>query len=220
VPPILDLSRVKRAYTVSDADALEHARLLLRKEGVLAGSSTGVLLAAALRYCREQTQPKRVCTLVCDSGNKYLSKQFNDAWMADRGFLARPRTGGLEDLVTRRHADRAVVTVGPDDTLLTALSRMKAHDVSQLPVLDGTVVVGMLDESDLLLAGLKDPAHLKARVQDVMSTRLETLETTASLDDALKLLDQGFVPIVLRQGVFIGLLTRMDVLGYLRQRVR
>ena len=85
IPPMVDLSRVRKAYTVTDAESLNTGRELLLKEGVLAGSSTGTLLAAALRYCREQTTPKRVVTFVCDSGNKYLSKMFNDYWMADQG---------------------------------------------------------------------------------------------------------------------------------------
>ena len=87
VPPIADLSRVRTAYKISDAESLSTARALLQREGILAGSSSGTLVAAALRYCREQSTPKRVVTLVCDSGNKYLSKMFNDFWMADRGFL-------------------------------------------------------------------------------------------------------------------------------------
>ena len=87
IPPIADLSRVKAAYSISDAESLNTARELLKKEGILGGSSSGTLVAAALRYCREQTTPKRVVTFVCDSGNKYLSKMFNDYWMADQGFL-------------------------------------------------------------------------------------------------------------------------------------
>jgi cystathionine beta-synthase len=75
---------VKKAYEISDEESFSAARLLLREEGILAGSSTGTLLAAALKYCREQTEPKRVITLACDSGNKYLSKMFNDEWLAEK----------------------------------------------------------------------------------------------------------------------------------------
>src|SRR5512136_244388 len=130
LPPICDLSRVRRAYSIPDRESLETARALLRRAGILAGSSSGTLLAAALRYCREQDRPKRVCTLVCDSGNKYLSKMFDDLWMLDQGLSSRAEVGDLTDLVTRRFADRAVVTVAPTDPLLVALNRMKANDVS------------------------------------------------------------------------------------------
>lgn len=85
LPPILDLSRVRRAYTIGDAESFATARRLLRREGILAGSSTGCLLAAALRYCREQSEPRRVLTFACDTGNKYLSKFYDDAWLAAQG---------------------------------------------------------------------------------------------------------------------------------------
>ena len=100
IPPIADLSRVKTGYSIDDATSLGMARELLLKEGILGGSSTGTLLAAALRYCHEQTTPKRVVSFVCDSGNKYLSKQFNDYWMFDQGLLGRPEEGNLLDGVT------------------------------------------------------------------------------------------------------------------------
>jgi cystathionine beta-synthase len=89
LPPIADLSRVAKAYTITDSESLSTARRLLRLEGVLAGSSTGTLLAAALRYCLESREPKRVVTFVCDTGNKYFSKMYDDGWMAEHGFGPR-----------------------------------------------------------------------------------------------------------------------------------
>jgi cystathionine beta-synthase len=218
VPPIADLSRVRKAYRIPDRESLETARDLLRKEGILAGSSTGTLLAAALRYCREQDRPRRVCTLVCDSGNKYLSKMFDDLWMIDQGLSDRPLVGDLTDLVTHRFADRAVVTVGPGDPLLVALNRMKANDVSQLPVVDGGRIVGIVDESDLLVAALDDERRLRSPVRDVMTTRLETVTPATPLHELPSLFAAGLVPIVMDGDAFVGLVTRMDVLGYLRRR--
>lgn len=86
VPELADLSRVGKAYTVTDAESFSAARELLRREGVLGGSSTGTLLAAALRYCRESDRPRRVVSFVCDTGNKYLSKMYSDEWLSERGF--------------------------------------------------------------------------------------------------------------------------------------
>jgi cystathionine beta-synthase len=220
VPPIADLSRVKKAYRISDRESLDTARELLRAEGILAGSSSGTLLAAALRYCREQDRPRRVCTLVCDSGNKYLSKMFDDLWMVDQGLSRRARVGDLTDLVTRRFAERAVVTVGPGDTLLVALNRMKSHDVSQLPVLQGERIVGIVDESDLLLAAMGDPGRLSRPVREVMASRLETVAPSTPLEALAPLFADGLVPIVMDGDRFVGLVTRMDVLGHLRQRQR
>jgi cystathionine beta-synthase len=219
LPPIADLSRVRRAYTISDRESMETARMLLRAAGILAGSSSGTLLAAALRYCREQSSPKRVCTLVCDSGNKYLSKMFNDFWMADQGFSDRKPTGDLRDLVSRRHADRAVITVVPGDTLLAALGKMKLYDVSQLPVLEGGRVIGIVDESDLLLAASAEESSLRGPVREVMTTRLRTVPVSMTLRELLPVFDEGVVPLVVDGDEFVGLVTRMDILNHLRRRL-
>jgi cystathionine beta-synthase len=220
VPPNCDLSLVSEALTVSDAEALATARELLRKEGILGGSSTGTLLAGALRWCRAQTEPRRVVTLVCDSGNKYLSKMFNDFWMIDQGFIQRERMGDLRDLISRRHAERATVTVAPDDTLMTAYSRMKLYDVSQLPVLQGGEVVGIIDESDLLLAVYDNEAAFREPVRSAMTARLETVDSRTSLESLLPIFAQGHVAIVKHEGAFAGLITRIDLVNHLRRRLK
>jgi cystathionine beta-synthase len=89
IPPIADFSMTKKAYTISDEESFSTARSILRKEGILAGSSSGTLIAAAIKYCKEQTQPKNVVTFVCDSGNKYLTKMYDDSWMMEKGFLTQ-----------------------------------------------------------------------------------------------------------------------------------
>ncbi|HEU4532555.1 MAG TPA: cystathionine beta-synthase [Polyangiaceae bacterium] len=220
VPDVCDLSRVKRAYSIPDRESLETARELLRCEGILGGSSTGTLVAAALRYCREQSSPRRVCTLVCDSGNKYLSKMFNDFWMADQGFSRREHYGDLRDVIARRFSDRDVVTVKPDDALLVAYARMKLYDVSQLPVVEGRRIVGLVDESDLLLAAVEDESRFRRPVREVMSTRLRTVTPTTPVRELMPLFDAGLVPIVVEGDEFFGLVTRIDLLNYLRRKLR
>jgi cystathionine beta-synthase len=218
VPAICDLSRVGRSYTIPDEESLITARDLLRHEGVLAGSSTGMLVAAALRYCREQRAPKRVVTFVCDSGNKYLSKMYNDYWMRDQGFLRGEAHGDLRDVIARKEG--AVVSVAPDDTLLVAYSRMKLYDVSQLPVLEGDKIVGILDESDVLLTIHDDESAFRRPVRDSMTEKLVTVQRDAPLSSLFTLLDRGLVAIVCDGPAFLGLITRIDILNYLRRRMR
>jgi cystathionine beta-synthase len=177
-------------------------------------------VAAALRYCREQREPKRVVTLVCDSGNKYLSKMFNDYWMADQGFLHATPRGDLRDLIARQHEAGAVVTVQPDDTLLTAHSRMKLYDLSQLPVLEDGRIVGLLDESDLLFAVSRDDTAFRDPARGYMTSRLETVSPDAALESLLPIFDRGLVAIVVEGDRFLGLITRFDVLNYLRRKRR
>jgi len=219
VPAVADLSRVKRAITVSDADSFKMCRDLLRKSGIFAGSSSGTLVFAALEYCRAQTSPKRVITFICDSGNKYLSKMFNDYWMLDQGYIQRPQTGDLRDLITRRYEEGAVITVSPADTLLTAFQRMRMADVSQVPVIENGKAVGILDESDLLVAVHANPDRFRESVVTAMTSRLHTLPPNASLETALKVLDSGMVPLIANGDAFYGLITRTDALNYLRRRL-
>ena len=131
LPPVCDLSPVKTAYTISDKEAFDVVRDLLAREGILAGSSTGTLLAAALRYCRAQTEPKTVVTFVCDSGNKYLSKVFNDFWMADNGFMDLGFRGDLRDLITRKHSEGHTIAVAPGASVGNVYRQMKLYDISQ-----------------------------------------------------------------------------------------
>jgi cystathionine beta-synthase len=219
IPPICDLSRVKAAYEISDAESFHTAREVLSKEGILGGSSTGTLVAAALRYCREQTSPKRVVTFVCDSGNKYLTKMYNDFWMFEQGLLERPVQGNLLDLIVRRYSEGSAVTVKPGDSLLHAYRRMKLFDVSQLPVMDGERVAGILDESDLLMHVHADAARFKDTVSTAMVTSVDTLAPDAPVSDLIPVFSRDHVAVVADRGRFIGLITKIDLLNYLRKQL-
>ena len=217
LPPIADLSRVKHAYSISDAESLETVRKLLRDEQILAGSSSGTLVAAAVRYCREQTEPKSVVTFICDTGNKYLSKVFNDNWMADQGLVRKPRSGDLRDLISRPFESNAVVYVSPEDTLNVAYTRMRLYDVSQLPVLQERQLVGIIDESDLLLAAYQNSRAFDGPVRDVMTTKVQTVSHDVPIDALIPIFEKGMVAVVNDAAGFHGLVTRVDVLNFLRK---
>jgi cystathionine beta-synthase len=218
LPSISDFSRVKKAYAITDKESFLTSRQWLEKEGILGGSSTGTLLAAALKYCREQGAPKRVVTLVCDTGNKYISKMYNDYWMLDNGFLDRQPTGDLRDLILRPYAQKDTVVVSPNELLITAYNRMKLYDVSQLPVMDGDAIVGILDESDLLLHVYGDEARFREPVSSAMATKLQVLEVKSPIETLMPVFDAGHVAIVMDGAKFLGLITRIDLLNYLRRR--
>jgi cystathionine beta-synthase len=220
VPPNCELELVRAAYTIPDAESLLTARALLEREGIFAGSSSGTLLAAALRYCREQAHAKRVVTIVPDAGGKYLSKMFNDYWLMDQGIVEREARGDLSDLIARRHAEQATVSIGPDDMLSTALARMKLYDFQQLPVLDGERVVGIIDESDILLAVYGNADRFREPVRAAMTSRLETVSVDATIGALMPIFERGRVAIVVDGDAFLGLITRYDLLNYLRRRVR
>ncbi len=219
VPDTADMSLIDRAYSIPDAEAVATVRELLLKEGILAGSSSGTLIASALRWCREQTEPKRVVTFVCDTGAKYLSKVYNDAWLADQGLGTQALHGDLSDLISRKYENGDVVVAGPDDTLDTAFKRMRGADVSQLPIIQDGRLVGILDESDLVHVMNTDEITRRERfarsVSSAMTRNLDTVQVGESLDALIPLFDRDRVAIVLDGERFVGLITRTDLINHL-----
>jgi cystathionine beta-synthase len=220
IPPVCDLSRVKQAYSIPDAEAFNVCRDLLRQEGIFAGSSSGTLIGAALRYCREQKSEKRVVSLVCDSGNKYLSKVYNEYWMIDQGFIQREQHGDLRDLIARRHKEHAVATISAEETVLAAYQRMKLYDVSQLPVLEDGRIVGIVDEQDILKEVAENPGHFREPVTEAMERDLVTVPPSASIEQLNEIFKRGLVAIVVDGAEFLGLITRIDLLNWLRRKTQ
>jgi cystathionine beta-synthase len=219
LPDICDLSLVGTAYTISDGESFAAARELLRSEGVLAGSSSGTLLAAALRYCREQTEARKVVTFACDTGNKYLSKLYNDFWMEDNGFIVREQTGDLRDLIGRPHGERATITVGPDDILITAHNRLRNAGFSQLPVMEEDRLVGVITEDDIIRFVFGRPQLMTEPVRQAMRTQFLKVDRHTSVDNLVALLHgDSYAAVTDEDGAdFLGLITRSDVLNYLRR---
>jgi cystathionine beta-synthase len=138
--------------------------------------------------------------------------------MDDHGFVDRARSGDLRDVVRRRHSEGAVVTVRPSDALTAAYQAMKLYDVSQLPVVEDGRILGIIDESDLLLAAAEDQGRLQEPVGDFMTTRLTTVPAHTPVKALMPIFDAGLVPIVVDGDEFVGLVTRMDVIHFFRMK--
>ncbi|MGH8373339.1 MAG: pyridoxal-phosphate dependent enzyme [Gammaproteobacteria bacterium] len=216
IPSIADMTLVKTGYTIPDSEAFSTAREILLKEGLLLGSSSGTLIAAALRYCRAQKSPKRVVTLGCDTGNKYLSKLYNDFWMIEQGFIARPRRGDLGDYVGRPYWERATVYVGPSDTLATAHTRLRNNGISQLPVIDGKHFLGAVTEQDIIRTVRDGEGGFTQEVHNAMNTGFPRLDAARGPDDLFSLLEIETAVAIMTGGEFLGLVTRSDLLNRLR----
>ncbi len=219
VPDVADLSIISEAISVSDGDAFVAARELLKHEGVLAGSSTGTLFAAALSWCRRQTEPHTVVTFVCDHGSKYLGRMFNDYWMRDQGFLCDEPARDLRDLIARRHSEHEDYTLSPETPLMQAVKMMRLYDVSQMAVLKDDELQGILDESDVLMAVVGDNAGFNRPVADFMTRRLETVNASDGVEALTPIFRADRVAIVMDGDRYLGLITRIDLISYLRKRM-
>lgn len=219
VPQNFDYKLCDRAYSITDAEAIQTIHELLRQEGIIAGTSSGTLISAALRYCREQNKKKRVVTFVCETGNKYLSRAYNHLWLLDQGFRSRKYEGNLLDMISRRHSEHDAIVVRENDTLEMALKRMKLSKVHQLPVLsDDSKLTGLLEEDHILQAVTKNAHSLNNRVSEHMEESPPTLPKTASAQKVIELLKSAAAVLVADQEGFHGLVTRIDLINFLTRQ--
>jgi len=220
IPDTFEVSLMDDAETVSDKEAFEVLQIILKEEGILGGSSTGTLVAAAAKWCRKQTEHKNVVTFICDTGNKYLSKAFNKAWLHDNNLLETEKFGDLRDLINRRADKGEMISVSPTDTLLVAYNRMRASDISQIPVINNDKLMGLLDEEDLLFTVSKDSEAFSNKVSSHMIEKLDILQFGASEDELLSVLSEGKVAIIYDNETFIGFITKVDLINYYRNKIK
>jgi len=225
-PKTYDPSIVDRIVSVSDRDSFLTARRVTREEGILVGGSTGTAVHAALVVGRELGPEHVVVVLIPDSGRGYISKLYNDDWLADYGFL---RTGGqtVADVLERKTRDiPSLVHVHPDEKVRDTIKLMREYDVSQVAVVKAELplaiaeVVGSVRERALLESVFADDSLLDRPVSEAMGPPLPTVGSGEAVEVAVEALEKGPAVLVVDAGHPIGILTRSDVLEFLSQRGR
>lgn len=211
LPPQADFGLVSRAYAIGDQESFQAARLLLEAEGILAGSSTGTLLAAALKYCREQTTPKRVVTFVCDTGTRYLSKVYSPVWMRRRGWDGAERFGDLRDFAVRRFQDGTAPLTVAEDLGLAVLKRFEATGLPSLPVFLGKEPIGMIESTRFLLSIDSDPKALTRRAEHLVAPEVPMLDSARDFKALVNLLEHSPIALLTHQGQPFGLITPLDL---------
>jgi cystathionine beta-synthase len=215
VPKTFSSKYVDDWERVGDAESFHVARDLARREGMLLGGSTGTNVAAALRYARRLGPGQLVVALGCDTGRNYLSKFFDDGWLAANGLtFTEPPAHSVGDLL-RKRGERKLVTITPAATAGEAIGLMEATGISQLPVMDGGKPVGSVQEVTLarVLHDGRDPGAVP--VGEVMARPLPALDVRTHLDEAYRLLMAGYTGVLATaDGKVVDIVTRIDLIHY------
>jgi cystathionine beta-synthase len=222
-PTTYDPSLVDEVIAVSDADSFAMTRRLAREEGLLVGGSCGMAVVAAVRVAERLTPDDMVVVLLPDSGRGYLSKVFNDEWLAQYGFLPeRGESQSVGDVLRTKGGDLPTfVHVHPNETLAEAIEILREFGVSQMPVVRAeppvmaAEVAGSVIERDLLDALFTGRAKLSDRVEEHMSPVLPAVGAGEPASTAVSALEKADAVVVLEDGKPIGVLTRQDLLGFL-----
>ena len=222
-PTTYDPSLVDRVVAISDEDSFLMARRVTCDEGLLIGGSGGTAVAAALEVGGELGSDDLVVVLIPDSGRGYLSRVFDQEWMAGFGFL-RGGEHTVADIIEGRRGDiPPLVYVNPDETVHRAVNVMRGYGVSQVPVAKGTMplaaaeILGAVDELNLMDLAFRDPSVMDEQVEKVMGPRLPTIGIGQPLALAVELLDRAAALVVLAGGRPHVVLSRSDVLNHLSQ---
>ncbi len=223
-PTTYDGSVVDKIVMVSDRDSFLTARRVTREEGILVGGSAGTAVWAALEVARDLGPDDVVVVLIPDSGRGYLSKLYNDSWMADYGFSSTEGPSAADVLARKDGVLPELVHVHPEETVRQAIDILREYGVSQMPVvkheppLNAAEVAGAVHDRDLMELAFRDPAALDRPIGDVMGPALPRMGTGESVEMAVELLGSAPAVLVLDGGHPIGIITRSDVLGFLSAR--
>jgi len=205
---------------VEDKESFLMGRELLLKEGIYVGVSSGSAVVGALKYAKAHPEMKNIVVIMPDSGNRYLSKMFNDNWMRENGLLETPlHTDSVEDLLGNL-VYREVIQAAHTDTINDVVARMKEKSISQMPVFADGKLIGVIDESDIIMplcSGLVRPG-------DRIVNFVKPSVLMVSLDDRLQklseLFQKGFVALVNDRKGHLRIITKFDFIEYLTGRMK
>jgi cystathionine beta-synthase len=222
MPTTMDLKAMDDMVQVNDRESFMMARRLLREEGILCGGSSGSAVAGALKYAerlaktRKPTDPPfRIVVIICDSSSRYLSKFLNDEWLKDAGLLERDTlTGTVEDLLKKKKHN--IIAAAPSDALGSVIDRMKQSGISQVPVLDGGKLTGIVSEVKILNALVKGDATMRSPVGGLADIDdAATVQRDTSLSTLGQHFGRGKIAVVLDDHQVVAMLTKIDLIEHM-----
>lgn len=225
IPDNYDFSVIDDMVQVQDKESFLMTRELLTKEGIYSGVSSGAAVVGARRWIEEQGERlkgKKVLVILPDSGNRYLSKVYDDAWMREAGFLDQPSLGTVQDLINSLHLETGNVVCARNSAKISAvIEQMKHNGISQLPVSDDhDYVKGMVTEASMLGALYQGDCQPGDPIESLVDTSVEFVGLQDDIEKVSSLVASGRTPLVMdsNTGQPLAVLTKIDLLGYLSQR--
>ncbi len=213
----LDFSVIDDIVNVSDKDSFFMARKLARHEGIFAGGSTGTVFHGALEEARRLGPGKIVVAIVCDSGDRYISKVFNDEWMRDMGYFNPDfHLGTVRELLKLQ--DQPVVLADPNESLQSIIKKMATHGISQMPVIDNQGDLKMIEELDILRAVAGGEYTLDDQARDICRPLNGQITPNETLDNVHKIFEENNVAVVVDDGRILGIINKIDLLEFLSKQ--
>ena len=226
LPTTLDLSVIDDMVQINDRESFLMTRRLVREEGIFAGGSCGAAVAGALKYARRQELgPEDVLVVVLpDTGARYLSKVFDDEWLRENGFLERSWVDVRAGDIQAAKPDGRIITARPDDLMRDVIARLKKHNVSQLPVVDGDGrLKGIVTEIDLLnhlLLTNHETHDTDETIASMVDPNAPIVNPNTNLETLMAFFSNRTAVVIATGGRIQGILTKIDILDYLSTRVR
>ncbi len=217
LPGTLNFDVIDDMVEANDKESFLMARRLTREEGIFVGGSCGTAMAGALKYAAEHMKENEVMVILLpDTGERYLSKIYNDDWMRENGFLTPDRVTVRYVLQNKSKTVPQLVSIDSATTVQKALEFFKQHDVSQLPVIDKGKPVGTVIDNDLMSTVLEDNSKLSHPVSKHMKPAFPIIGAGAPIEHAIDFLKKKDSAVLIEEEQkIIGILTRYDVIEYM-----
>lgn len=216
IPGTLDFAYIDEVMEAGDKESFQMARRLAREEGLFVGGSCGLAAAVALRLARTLPKGKVVVVLLPDTGERYLSKFYNDEWMRENRFLDIEQTRISDVLAAKSTELPPIVSVSPETPVRAAFELMEERNISQMPVMTNGNVIGSLEEGALTGKLLDNQDLFNALVKDVMDKSFPVLDIRDTVDKARELFSKKHPAILVRNDEkFVGIITKFDIISYI-----